>query len=191
MKCICFAQNTRPPESPASVNLVSTELPSTPTTNSGNAASVTCTPKSTKVSVLSSAENLPKFFSAHPKTQRFFASNASVVDPISKRQAAVVVATAKLKEECGQYPSTDEKRKLADLLGSVLSLPPTVFFDPQSYHGYISTQIYNRHRSLQNSDKKYSWSASHKKLKLDSPSADSQPGSSTSTSTIQQGMNLP
>jgi hypothetical protein len=46
-------------------------------------------------------------------------------------------------------------------------MPPTVFFDPQSYQGYISTHIYNRNRSCEKSAKKYSWS---KNLKLDAVS---------------------
>jgi hypothetical protein len=50
-----------------------------------------------------------------------FGSNASVFDHVSNEQAVAVVATVKLKEECGHYPSTGDKKRFAGILGSAIN----------------------------------------------------------------------
>lgn len=141
------------------------------------------TPKNSGAT-FSNAAKMKEFLASHPKSQRFFIEG-SKQDPIVRRQVAVTVATAKIMEECGTYPSQGDKKRLAEVLGEILGLHPSVFFDPASHSGYIANALHNRRRKLASSDRKFTWSDARKRLKVTDDS--SSPVQSTQSSEPSPG----
>jgi len=108
-----------------------------------------------------------EFLSSHPKSQRYFVDGVKH-DVIARRQVVVAVATSKLVEECGIYPSQGDKKRLSEVLGEVLQMNPSVFFDAASHQGFISNALHNRRRKLATTEKKFTWSDARKRLKMSS-----------------------
>ena len=67
---------------------------------------------------------------------------------ISSRQHIIRVLVHKVMALYGSYPSTQEKVHVAALIGEMLSLPSTIFYDPVSFDGYLSRGLENARRKL-------------------------------------------
>jgi hypothetical protein len=62
---------------------------------------------------------------------------------IKHHKKVVAVATSKLVEMEGLYPSSESKIRIAGLLADVIGLPPTALFDSVSRRGYLNKYLDN------------------------------------------------
>lgn len=64
------------------------------------------------------------------------------------RQQIVRLTTHKLVDMFGNYPPKQHVIRASVLLGELLQMPNTVFYDPQSYDGFLPRCLQNLRRKL-------------------------------------------
>ena len=99
----------------------------------------------TTTSFLGSVESLQRFLCSHPSTAKYF--NGQLTCSLTqKRVRARRVASEKLIEEYGPYPSSEDKIRLSVLMGDLFDQLASVFFDPNTHTGYIRRVLENYRR---------------------------------------------